>query len=36
MDLQEMGWVGLDWIDLAECRDRRQAYVNVLMILLVP
>jgi len=22
MDLQEVGWVGMDWIDLAEDRDR--------------
>lgn len=26
MDLQEGGWVILDWIDLAEDRDRRQAF----------
>jgi hypothetical protein len=22
MDLQEVGWVGMNWIDLAEDRDR--------------
>ena len=22
MDLQELGWVGMDWIDLAQDRDR--------------
>jgi hypothetical protein len=33
MDLQAVGWVGLDWIDLAEDRDRRQAFVNVVLLL---
>jgi hypothetical protein len=32
MDLQEVGWVILDWFDLAEDRDRRQAFVNVVML----
>jgi len=36
MDLQELGWVGLDWIDQAKDRDRRQAFVNVVMLLWVP
>jgi hypothetical protein len=36
MDLQELGWVDLDWIDQAKDRDRRQAYVNVVMLLWVP
>jgi len=36
MDLQEVGWVVLDWIDLAEDWDRRQAFVNVVMLLWVP
>jgi hypothetical protein len=35
-DLQELGWLGLDWIDLVEDRDRRQAFVNVVMLLWVP
>lgn len=36
IDLQEGGWGILDWIDLAEDRDRRQAFVNVVMLLWVP
>jgi hypothetical protein len=28
MDLQEVGWVGTDWIDLAEDRDRWWAHVT--------
>jgi hypothetical protein len=26
--LQEVGWVGMDWIELAEVRDRWRALVN--------
>jgi len=36
MDLQEVGWGGTDWIDLAEERDRLRAPVNVVMNLQVP
>ena len=36
MDLQEVGWRGMDWIDLAEDRDMWQALVNMVMNLLVP
>jgi hypothetical protein len=31
MDLEEAGWVGIDWIDLAENRDRWWALVNTMM-----
>jgi hypothetical protein len=30
MDLQAVGCGGMDWIDLAQDRDRRRALVNVL------
>jgi len=36
MDLQEVGCGGMDWIYLAEDRDRWQVDVNALMNLLVP
>ena len=36
MDLQEVGWGSMDWIDLAQDRDRWQALVNVVMNLQVP
>jgi hypothetical protein len=29
--LQELGWGGMDWIDLAQDRDRWWAVVNVVM-----
>jgi hypothetical protein len=35
MDLLEMGW-GVDWIGLAQDRDKWRALVNVLMNLQVP
>jgi hypothetical protein len=35
MDLREVGCVDMDWIDLAEDRDRWRAVVNVAMNLLV-
>jgi hypothetical protein len=36
MDLQEVGWDGVAWIDMAQDRDRWQALVNVVMNLRVP
>jgi hypothetical protein len=30
MDFQEVGLQGMDWIDLAKERDRRQTFVNVV------
>jgi hypothetical protein len=34
--LQEVGWRGMDWTDLAHDRDRWRALVNAVMKLRVP
>ena len=36
MDFQEVGWGGMDWIDLIQDRDRWWALVNTAMNLRVP
>jgi hypothetical protein len=36
MDLIELGWGGMDWIDLAHDRDQWRAVMNTVMNLRVP
>jgi hypothetical protein len=36
MDLREIGWDGMDWIDLAQVSDQWTALVNAVMNLRVP
>jgi hypothetical protein len=36
MDLREIGWDGIDWIDLAQDRDQWRALVNAVMNRRVP
>jgi hypothetical protein len=35
-DLREIGWGGMDWIDLVQVRDQWRALVNTVMNLWVP
>jgi hypothetical protein len=36
MDLIEIGWDGMDWIELAQNRDQWRALVNTVRNLVVP
>jgi hypothetical protein len=36
MDVREIGWDDMDWIDLAQDRDQWRALVNTVMNLRVP
>jgi hypothetical protein len=36
MDLREVGWDGVDWIDTAQDRDQWRALVNTVLNLRVP
>jgi hypothetical protein len=36
IDLRDIGWDGMDWIDLTQDRDQRRSLVNTVMNLRVP
>jgi hypothetical protein len=36
INFQEVGWEGVDWIDIAQDRDRWRTLVNAVMNLQVP
>jgi hypothetical protein len=36
MDLREIGWGGIDWIDVVQDRDQTRSLVNTAMNLRVP
>jgi hypothetical protein len=36
MELREIGWGGMDWIDLAQNRDQWRALLNMVKNLRVP
>jgi hypothetical protein len=36
MDLREIGWDGVDWMDMAQDRDHWKALVNTVLNLRVP
>jgi hypothetical protein len=36
MDVKEIGWGGMDWIDLAQVGDQWRTAVNTVMNFLIP
>jgi hypothetical protein len=36
MDIRERGWVGIDWIYLAQARDQKMELVNTVVNLRIP
>jgi hypothetical protein len=36
MDLQDVGYGGMDWIELAQCMDRWRELMNAVLYLRVP
>jgi hypothetical protein len=36
INLKEIGWGGMDWIDMAYNRDQWRAFVNTIMNVRVP
>jgi hypothetical protein len=36
MELRDIGWGGMDWVDLAQDRDQWRALMNTVMYLRVP
>ena len=36
IDLKEVAWTGMDWIDVAQDRDRWLGLANAVMYLLLP
>jgi hypothetical protein len=36
IDLRDIGWDGMDWIDLAQNRDQWSSFVNTVMNLRIP
>jgi hypothetical protein len=36
MDIREIGWDGIYWINVAQDRDQRRGLVNIIMNLRVP